>query len=317
MPDISIHVPPVATLPTSYTVSGTQDITLRFVTGSFDGTGASGSWVPAVQIVDPSGLVVGTFPLATTLAVGASADVTFFPGRVNPQTTTPTPPVTPVGSIYAWYDFSDTTTILLDGSGKISTIKDKTGNGHDCSQATAAQRPSETTVNGLNAGFFNDAATQTLVCPTLSPALSQPLSIAAVFTQDVAPGASYFPGPVSGNHSGSDCWIFNNGPFNSLAVESDGSAVSIGIVGPYTQQLVIGVYNFGSSRMQLNASTNTGAVGSGGMTAITLGRGHDNVPGHTDYLNGKLCEVMIFQGALTTSQQSLNATYLKGKWATP
>lgn len=80
MPDISIHDPSVASAPKAYTITGSLEVVIKSVTGSFDGTSAAGSWVPAVQVVDPSGFVIGTFPAGQTLAAGASADVSWFPG---------------------------------------------------------------------------------------------------------------------------------------------------------------------------------------------------------------------------------------------
>ena len=79
MADISILDSSTAAAPKSYTVKGAQEIILRSVTGSYDGTGAAGSYIPAVQILDPAGFVVGTFVANTTLAAGASADVSWFP----------------------------------------------------------------------------------------------------------------------------------------------------------------------------------------------------------------------------------------------
>jgi len=84
--DISILDSSTAAAPKSYTVKGAQEIILRSVTGSYDGTGAAGSYIPAVQILDPAGFVVGTFVANTTLAAGASADVSWFPGLKAPGT---------------------------------------------------------------------------------------------------------------------------------------------------------------------------------------------------------------------------------------
>lgn len=44
-----------------------------------DGSGAAGTFVPAVQIVSDAGVVVGTFPLASSLAPGDSATITWAP----------------------------------------------------------------------------------------------------------------------------------------------------------------------------------------------------------------------------------------------
>jgi hypothetical protein len=54
-------------------------MTLLAVDATFDGTGAAGSFVPAVQIVSDAGVEVGTFPLGSTLTAGSSARVTFAP----------------------------------------------------------------------------------------------------------------------------------------------------------------------------------------------------------------------------------------------
>jgi len=100
--DISILDPSVAAAPKSYTVKGAQEVVLRSVTGSFDGTSAAGSWVPALQILDPAGFVTGTFPLGSTLAAGVSADVSWFPGVNATQS------VVPVGQVRLIYDFTVT-----------------------------------------------------------------------------------------------------------------------------------------------------------------------------------------------------------------
>lgn len=79
MPDVSIHVPSTTAAPKPYTITGTQDLVIRGITATFDGTGAASTWIPAVQIIDPSGVVAGTYPYSQPLAAGASADVSWFP----------------------------------------------------------------------------------------------------------------------------------------------------------------------------------------------------------------------------------------------
>jgi hypothetical protein len=81
--DVSILDPSIHAAPKSYTIQGAQELVLKGVTASFDGTSASGSWIPAVQIIDPSGNVIGTYTSASVLAAGALADVSWFPGVGN------------------------------------------------------------------------------------------------------------------------------------------------------------------------------------------------------------------------------------------
>lgn len=60
-----------------------------------------------------------------------------------------------IAGLYAWYDFSDTSTLTLNGS-TISQIADKAG-GRNLSQAVAATQPTRTTsaLNGRTAATFS------------------------------------------------------------------------------------------------------------------------------------------------------------------
>jgi len=91
--DISILNPATGSGSSDYKIAGALEIIIRSVTASFDGTAAGQSYVPAVQVLDPSGFIVGTFPAGSTLAAGASADATWFPGVTPPVTSHGTTPV--------------------------------------------------------------------------------------------------------------------------------------------------------------------------------------------------------------------------------
>jgi hypothetical protein len=85
--DISILDPSAHAAPKAYKIAGAQEIVLKGVSATYDGTGAAGSFVPAVQVVDPSGFIVGTYVLGQTLAAGASADIAWFPSGGLTDTT--------------------------------------------------------------------------------------------------------------------------------------------------------------------------------------------------------------------------------------
>lgn len=78
----------VVAAPKDYSIPAAQQILLLSVRASFDGTGAAGSFLPAVQILDNNGnvLVTAADPNVSVVA-GASADVSWFPG-VKPATQT-------------------------------------------------------------------------------------------------------------------------------------------------------------------------------------------------------------------------------------
>lgn len=59
-----------------------------------------------------------------------------------------------------WLDFSDSATVTLDGNGLISQINDKSGNGYNGTQTTAANRPGTSTLNGLTVADWGTASNQ-------------------------------------------------------------------------------------------------------------------------------------------------------------
>ena len=74
--------------PLDYTIPPVQQLEAKAVHAIFDGTGASGSWVPVLQIVSDSGLVIANLPADKALPAGGQADVTWAPflGRAGSVT---------------------------------------------------------------------------------------------------------------------------------------------------------------------------------------------------------------------------------------
>jgi hypothetical protein len=79
MADIALLAPGVSDAPEAYMVPGAQEIILKAVTATFDGSGAAGQFQPTLQIVAPNGTVLASCPSPTVVAAGASADVSWFP----------------------------------------------------------------------------------------------------------------------------------------------------------------------------------------------------------------------------------------------
>jgi hypothetical protein len=102
MADVAIVAPGVSAAPLSYAIPGLQEIIVKTLSASFDGTAAAVSWKPAITLIAPTGREVGTYPLDTTLAAGASADVCWFPGVANLI------PIPQVGEVRLVYDFTVT-----------------------------------------------------------------------------------------------------------------------------------------------------------------------------------------------------------------
>lgn len=81
MADAPISLPAVESTPATYTLGDAAEFILKAVYAEFDGSGAGAAWLPAVVIRSDAGRVIArAVDPAVSVAAGASADVSFFPG---------------------------------------------------------------------------------------------------------------------------------------------------------------------------------------------------------------------------------------------
>lgn len=80
MPDVAIVDRAVTAAPKDYLIPAGQEIRLRAARASFDATGASDVVYPALQLIAPDGTVMWTAQTSGYVAVGGSADASWFPG---------------------------------------------------------------------------------------------------------------------------------------------------------------------------------------------------------------------------------------------
>lgn len=84
MADVSIRASAVTAAPMDYKVPGSQEIAPKAVTASMDGTSAAVAWFPCLQLLDPAGNVMFSAVPSSSVAAGASADVSWFPHIAAP-----------------------------------------------------------------------------------------------------------------------------------------------------------------------------------------------------------------------------------------
>lgn len=77
--DQQVLVTGTASTPATFTIPGNGQIRPKAIFASYDGTGAAGAFAPALKIVSDGGETVGIYKLDSTIAAGASADVSWFP----------------------------------------------------------------------------------------------------------------------------------------------------------------------------------------------------------------------------------------------
>jgi len=80
MADAVIRAQQVQTAPAGYTVPQAQEIVVKSVRALVDGSGAGSAFLAVLQLVAPDKSVVWEAQTDTTIAAGASANVSWFPG---------------------------------------------------------------------------------------------------------------------------------------------------------------------------------------------------------------------------------------------
>jgi len=317
MPDVSIRSTTVVAAPKDYTLQGSQELTLKAVRAAFDGTAAAGQFLPALQMLDPNGNVMWTAVPNTATAAGGSVDASWFP-LVREQAAAGTPN-NPLGTLWAWYDFSDTTTTSLDGSGRIQAITDKSGNGHDLVQTTAANRPTPDTLGGLPAALCNRTHPDYLLGGPWSDPLPQPFTVCTVYSQSVGPTANYYPGAVGTTNVLDPGLLVQNDFGGNIFLQNLATTIrDAASSSPFTQYQISGIVDGGSSSLRINGASDPGTLNGTPQNELVLGAAHvPEVPGTTSGLNGRLGEILFYQTHLSATQLAAVEAYLKAKWSTP
>lgn len=83
MADVAIRASATAAVPRDYTIPGAQEILPKSVRAVMDGTGAGSAWLPCLQLLDPGGNVMFSAVASSSVAAGASVDVSWFPGLTS------------------------------------------------------------------------------------------------------------------------------------------------------------------------------------------------------------------------------------------
>src|SRR5215469_760366 len=80
MSDDSIISSAISAAPKDYVLAGSQEFLLKAVRAVYDGSGAAGAYLPTFQLLDANGNVMFDATPTGSVAAGASAVVSWFPG---------------------------------------------------------------------------------------------------------------------------------------------------------------------------------------------------------------------------------------------
>lgn len=246
---------------------------------------------------------------------------------------------TNISGLKAWYDASDTSTISLSGSA-VTQWNDKSGNGFNVTQGTAAQRPSSglNTINSKNVLTFggDDVLQASTASNWVFLHNATGSTVFAVSIHDNT-GAAEFP--IFATSTGSSqvgCALrisydtppapFTIGPFVSTGGGSGTlvSLVSGGAVTAGTAFYVSGIWDNNNATLanrslwRQNGGTQFGGnaqndapVSSNPANPLLIGA--NNTAGTTGY-TGKIAEIIMYTGVLSSGDVASVNSYLASKW---
>jgi hypothetical protein len=252
-------------------------------------------------------------PTASTVVVAADGSVTVT--QVSNATTVTYPgvfstPFSPLDlSPTLWLDASDETTITESG-GAVSQWDDKSGNGYNVVQATAANQPTTgtRTLNSLNTIEFVNAD---WMKTTAGVTLAQPFFVFAVCQWDTSGRV----GPYL--MSGYNDLNMVISLLNTDDLRYRGGATSVTIsnnVGLDAPHIVGGLWNGASSVFRLDGATSAQTVGTTSTELVAIGAAGPDVGASVAWLDGFIAELIVVDGTLTAQQISDTETYLADKW---
>ena len=239
-------------------------------------------------------LIGSALSLPMPAGVGVSTASSFSPLDLSPA---------------LWLDASDESTLSGPGGGAVSTWSDKSGNGHDFSQATSSSQPTSgtRTMNSLNVLDF-DGTTDFLQNNPSTIAASQPFTVWAVVERDTD-----IYGRVLTQISPYVLAAFLN---VDRTYSGAGSLISGTSGDAPTATPLIARYTFDGASSSVHIDGVQTASGDMGTTDFTTG----NVTRIGAYqsgiqnFDGAIAEMIFVEGTLTAQQIADTETYLTEKW---
>ena len=222
-----------------------------------------------------------------------------------------------ISGLTVWIDFSDASSVTLDGSSKISAVNDKSGNGYNGAQTTAGNRPGVSTLNGRQCLDNGTSSNSFRIGYTHG---STTLNL-----QDGYIAASW--------DAGGTTFPVYNGLASSPGLGTAGGVLWLGFEGLGLVYPVAAWHASGGSRMSINNTTALNGANLSAFPAITssfVTRGSANsaitangwqLGNDRDFAGrgwrGRIGEMLIYNRQLSASEALKVRRYLASKWGAP
>ncbi len=226
-------------------------------------------------------------------------------------------------SLTGWFDASDTSTMTKDGSGYISQWNDKSGNGYNAIQMTAANQPRylNGTVNfGGTAAGGQDYMLSSMTANNFTQN-SNKVSMFAVTQYDMATTTSYaqVAGFRDANAAFTDIALNTN--HSTIGYAFDWQASATTNMSTYSdakgKNTIIGAVTLGTSHLLSQNGTvlnYTTALSNAVSSASVLQIGADVATGLNRYMGGTISDLVLLKSALSTADRQKLEGYLAWKW---
>jgi hypothetical protein len=218
-------------------------------------------------------------------------------------------------NLVLWLDASDLGTIT-ESSGSVSNWADKSGNGYDAIQGVGSLQPTTgaTTQNGLNVIDF-DGGDEFGTDAGLNSLTNGPSTIFFVARRNTETGSSermisLFEAGVQNNL----ILTFSATAGQILFVNRPGTAINIANNGNTNTNFQIVRARRSGTTQALAVDGGTEASNTSAQDAPTTDGGRIGSNAGSNFLNGSICEILIYDVSLTVNERTAVETYLGNKW---
>ena len=210
---------------------------------------------------------------------------------------------TQISGCKLWIDAADSSTVTLS-SGTVANVRDKSGSGFNLSNGAGFSYPNNT-FNGTYPSFYNLAATSGYrIGVNASISVSQPFTVFMVAERIT--GSTSVPFWFDGQSSRVGAFFQTSTQLGFIA----GSFFTYDVT--LTKFIACFIPNSSASDLFLNGSyATTGNPGANALGGIVLG---NNEASSVYPFNGHMCEFLIYNTAVSTSQRQQVEGYLAWKW---